>query len=406
MLRLAHNRQYRHAAHYNITHLRRQSFYSLPSAHVNILSEPPFSLSKTFDGVDEAIDSNAEISEAILEYGLKSMGIDPDDESWKGKATPNDIDKARSTVRQFYRDWSAEGLPERHASYSPLLSALATHLTHVAPSQRHRYRILVPGAGLGRLILDICAAGYTVEGNEISYHQLLASYYILNCTRSEGQHRLYPWALSFSNHTSRSNQLQSFLVPDVHPAAELEASPADVQSELHYSERMSMTAGDFCSVYRQAEYSDSFHAVVTCFFIDTAPNLISYIETIKHCLRPGGVWINLGPLLWHFESGPTPAEREKQQQQNASKQHLHPNGCHSHVHVNEQHAVKQRNDGIGEPGSFELSNDEVIALVDRFGFDVLEQKQAPAGATGYIQDPANMLQNVYRPVFWVARKQQ
>jgi len=46
-------RQYRQAAHYNITHLRRQSFYSLPTAHMDILCEPPFSIPQTFDAVDE-----------------------------------------------------------------------------------------------------------------------------------------------------------------------------------------------------------------------------------------------------------------------------------------------------------------------------------------------------------------
>ena len=42
-------------------------------------------------------------------------------------------------------------------------------------------------------------------------------------------------------------------------------------------------------------------AVLTCFFIDTAQNIVSYIETIARLLREGGVWINLGPLLFHFE---------------------------------------------------------------------------------------------------------
>lgn len=42
-------------------------------------------------------------------------------------------------------------------------------------------------------------------------------------------------------------------------------------------------------------------AVLTCFFIDTAQNIVTYIETIATLLREGGVWINLGPLLYHFE---------------------------------------------------------------------------------------------------------
>lgn len=364
--------------------------------------EPPISLPRTLDAIDEAIDCNAELAEAILEVGLKSFGIEPDDLSWKGKTTPNDMEKARSTIRQFYRDWSAEGLPERHVSHSPILSALSTYLPDVPLSQRHKYQILIPGAGLGRLVFDVCAAGYRAEGNEISYHQLLASNYILNCTESAGQYKIYPWALSFANHLSRSNQLQSIAVPDIHPATELLEDSAGVQSEVDFSQRMSMSAGDFCELYQQTNYAGRFDAVATCFFIDTAPNVINYIETIKHCLKSGGIWINLGPLLWHFESSPTPAERDKQQQRNAGE-HRASDG-HLPAQANGEHSAKKPFGGIGEPGSFELSNDEVIALIQQFDFEILEQKQALP--TGYIQDPVNMLQNVYRPAFWVVRKRE
>lgn len=338
---------------------------------------------KTLDAVDEAIDQNAQIAEAILDVALSTFKFDPQDSSWKGKATPSDLDKARSTIRQLYRDWSAEGLPERHASYSPILKALEDYFPS-PPTQRHRFSVLVPGAGLGRLVFEICAAGYAAEGNEISYHQLFASNYILNCTDRARQHRLYPWALNFSNHHCRANQLQHVQIPDIHPGATLEAVTKDF--EVPYSERMSMSSGDFCVLYRQHEYKDTFDAVATCFFIDTAPNVISYIETIHHCLKPGGIWVNIGPLLWHFESAPTPAERDKQRGRYATKSSI------------------DQNQGIGEPGSFELSNDEVVALIARYGFELLEQKEVPAGATGYIQDPRSMLQNVYRPSFWVARK--
>jgi len=382
------HRQYRHAAHYNVTHLRRRAFYSLPSAHMELLSEPPFALPATFDAVDEAIDSNADLADAILATGLPSFGIEADDKSWYGYATPNDMEKARSTLRLFFRDWSAEGLRERNSSFIPILSALENHLPNLPPEHRHQWKILVPGAGLGRLVFDLCAIGYVVEGNEISYHQLLASNYILNCTSVAGQHRLFPWAMSFSNHLSRADQLQSVAVPDIHPANKLEADSLTVQSGLHYSDRMSMTAGDFCELYRRPDYMCHFDVVVTCFFIDTAPNVINYIETIKHCLKSNGLWINIGPLLWHFESAPIPAERKTQ----AHRSHDTPA---SHL---------SSSAGIGEPGSFELSNDELMALLERFDFEILEQKQAPAETTGYVQNPASMLQNVYNPSFWVARK--
>ena len=30
--------------------------------------------------------------------------------------------------------------------------------------------------------------------------------------------------------------------------------------------------------------------------------MIDYINIIKHVLKPGGQFINFGPLLWHWES--------------------------------------------------------------------------------------------------------
>jgi len=73
------------------------------------LAGPPFSLLETLNAVDDCIDKNSELALAILRTGLQSFGVSGglDDKSandWQGKATPNDLDKARSTLRQFYRD--------------------------------------------------------------------------------------------------------------------------------------------------------------------------------------------------------------------------------------------------------------------------------------------------------------
>ncbi|KAJ9667136.1 hypothetical protein H2201_002656 [Coniosporium apollinis] len=397
---------YRRAAHYNVTHLRRQSFYALPSAHWTLLAEPPFSLLDSLSAVDDAIDANADIAEAILRVGAESFadesaevhteapnrnsedanhhGRDP---PWKGKTTKMDLDKARSTIRQLYRDWSAEGKAERAACYDPVLEALRAEFSHIPDPDKGELHVLVPGAGLGRLVMGICCVGFSVEGNEISYHQLMASNMILNdITRAE-QYPLYPWALSSSNHVSRADQLQGVMIPDVHPAAALEE--ASIGKRMHASERMSMSAGDFCVVYKNAENSGVYNAVTTVFFIDTAPNLIAYIETIRNCLKTGGIWINLGPLLWHFENNP-PGSND--------------NEATGGAHQNGQANGRAQDQGIAEPGSMELTDDEVVALVERFGFKI-EKHEVGKIATGYIQDPRSMLMNIYRPSFWVARKQ-
>lgn len=45
-------------------------------------------------------------------------------------------------------------------------------------------------------------------------------------------------------------------------------------------------------------HTGKYDIIVTLFFIDTARSLVSYLETIHRLLRPGGRWINLGPLLY------------------------------------------------------------------------------------------------------------
>lgn len=40
--------------------------------------------------------------------------------------------------------------------------------------------------------------------------------------------------------------------------------------------------------------ADTWDCVATCFFIDTAHNVIDYIDTIWKILKPGGIWINVG----------------------------------------------------------------------------------------------------------------
>lgn len=41
-------------------------------------------------------------------------------------------------------------------------------------------------------------------------------------------------------------------------------------------------------------YADTWDCIATCFFIDTAHNVIDYIDTIWKILKPGGIWINVG----------------------------------------------------------------------------------------------------------------
>ncbi|KAF2011167.1 methyltransferas-like protein [Aaosphaeria arxii CBS 175.79] len=403
-------RSYRRLAHFNGTHVRRQAFYSLPSSHWTLLSQPPFSILDNFNKLDDLISSNAALAEAIFCAGFKGFIAPSLDAEWVativdekhahdelkvyetvldaldgGKATPTDLEKARSCIHQFYREWSAEGAVERDKCFTPILDTLNAEWTSRSSSgaTKSDFHVLVPGAGLGRLVFDICCAGFSAQGNEISYHELMASSLVLNGTERARQFTIAPFALNGSNHLSRDDQFRTFGVPDVHPATALSGPIAAGEGSVEEPGEMSMVTGDFCVLYsdKNGEFAGMFDAVATVFFIDTAPNVIRYIETVRNCLKAGGLWINLGPLLWHH----------------ASRSH------HSGEDKDKLEKEGGKDQGIADPGSVELTNEEVIALVEHLGFRI--EKHKPRGLeTGYISNERSMLRSIYTPSFWVARK--
>ncbi|KAI5296057.1 hypothetical protein KEM52_005870 [Ascosphaera acerosa] len=381
-------RQYRRTAHRNTTHSRRQAFYALPQAHWQALAAPPISFLDTLEQVDDAIDANADVAELILATGLAAFDLpanpaaDCGQLNWHDKATASDLQKAHSTVRQFYRDWSAEGASERAACYGPVLDDLRAEWGATPPEGT---RVLVPGAGLGRLVFELCLAGYDTEGNELSYHQLLASSWVLNHTVGPAAHAVFPFATQFSNLKAREHQLRRVMIPDVHPATEMGRQMATGDRQVG---SMSMSAADFLVLYSGPTYSEAYDAVTTVFFIDTAPNIIRYIATIHGCLKPGGLWINVGPLLWH-----TRDDRADEGAVDVTTQ------------TESVSCADRRAGGIDEPGQVELTETEVLHLVSTMGFTI-EMRDAVVRESGYIQNPDAMLQNTYRSSHWIARKQR
>lgn len=58
--------------------------------------------------------------------------------------------------------------------------------------------------------------------------------------------------------------------------------------------------------------------------------------------------------------------------------------------------------GIADPGGVELSDIEVVALIEKMGFTI--EKLIDGVPTPYIQSRTSMIQNIYRSSHWVARK--
>jgi len=156
----------------------------------------------------------------------------------------------------------------------------------------------------------------------------------------------------WSHHATTADLKRPITFPDV---------PVNASSVL-------LVEGDFTTVFQDQASAGQYDAIVTLFFIDTARNLISYLETIHRLLKPNrGTWINLGPLLY------------------------------------------------GSAPFVQLSLDEIVDVCERMGFEFLETDSACGEVTlegrkvrgrevPYGFNERGLTKNAYQAQFWVARR--
>lgn len=299
----------------------------------------------------------------------------------------------RSTIRQLWRDWSIEAREERNICYDPILTSIRAQVCQLDTQERASFRILVPGAGLCRLAYEITKISHgPVIANELSYHQILATHWVLNQSSAQ-PFEVCPWATQFSNHVKSSDQFRSYSIPELGSIThnfESEAilEPYDVHGNDHVALRcgdLFVTPDDFRD-YASPEHKDTFNCVVTAFFLDTAPNVLDYITTIQNILVSGGTWLNVGPLLWNcFENGPG-GRREGDGDDDEAAQL--------------RQISDRRISGIAAEtktfdGKVEMAWDEILELIKLVGFTI-EENVENLGNAGYILDCQSMLLPMYQ----------
>ena len=63
---------------------------------------------------------------------------------------------------------------------------------------------------------------------------------------------------------------------------------------------MRMVGGELGDIVTDADQLATWTALLTCFFLDACPSVVGACEHARALLRPGGIWLNLGPLLYHW----------------------------------------------------------------------------------------------------------
>lgn len=193
-------------------------------------------------------------------------------------------------------DWSSAGASERSKIYVPIVNAVDEAFEEAKKAlrslKRDSFRVLVPGAGSGRLAWELVSKGYCVEGCEESFIELLIGNFIMNNTTatlnnennindSITKFKLYPYVHEHRNMRCKDSVTRSVEVPDV--------NPKDVPSSADFT----MRAGRFIDAY---DGQDNVWDVVASFrAFDVGENALDHTRRVAQILKPGGIWVVVGP---------------------------------------------------------------------------------------------------------------
>ncbi|KAF0316965.1 hypothetical protein GQ607_015762 [Colletotrichum asianum] len=292
---------------------RKHARYSKQSSAQKALSNK-LGYPAHFEKARQGIDVNAQFTEQVAQIARAHYPIDP-------QAALEDHEDAEFGL----------GKKERQAVFPPVLAGLEQHFGENGNGKK----VLVPGSGMGRLASDIADLGYDVTANELDYGSILAYHLLTNHTSSLHQHTLHPFVTKWTHQANPSSRCSAVTVPDHWP-----------------NKTVKLVEGDFLETFPEKK---QFDAVVTLFFIDISNNVIDFLSNIHRLLKPGGVWVNLGPLKW---------------------------GTHT---------------------ALQLSAEEVLQLADLLGFDTDHASRKSIDSL-YADQPDTLLKFTYVTQFWTAKK--
>jgi carnosine N-methyltransferase len=190
------------------------------------------------------------------------------------------------------RDWTEEREEERINNYNDIINDVIKHLPNENKEKnKERYKILIPGSALNRIGYELAKKGYDVEGNDYLYLNGIFSDFIFNRSK-KNMNCLQPFIYTFRNFWNEDDAFKKFSFPNI---------DIDLKDKEKCG-KMKMVIGDFISTYENTK--DFYDCVITCYFMDTAENIIQYVDIIYNVLKKGGIWINFGPLSYHYSLFP------------------------------------------------------------------------------------------------------
>ena len=202
-------------------------------------------------------------------------------------------DSLENILLHLHRDWSNDDCITTHLS---LLISKVDNALQMLDKSKTDIKVLIPGAGLGRIGIELSSLGYYVEMNECSPTMITSINNIINeLLIHDNEYSYYPYLHATLNDAwdySIRNEPIHFPPFNID---RLKTWAKEGQNLLH------LQYGDFVTNYKIHERKNYFDIIVTSYFIDTG-NILDYLDVMKYILKPNGIWINYGPLHYHSAS--------------------------------------------------------------------------------------------------------
>ncbi|CAD5111214.1 DgyrCDS546 [Dimorphilus gyrociliatus] len=199
-----------------------------------------------------------------------------------------DFSRYNYVLKLIARDWSENYRFEREEWFNPIINELSEAFDR---NDRENVKVLCIGDELLRLALEISRKGFLVEGvmEDILKISVISQ---MNKLTDKNVFCIYPFINDWNNLLTDFGQIKPIRFPDT----TFETEGSTIVDDDYLKDEPSVIAARFLADYAPTVSQEKVDAATTCGYFNLSKNVPLLISTIHHILKPGGVWINNGPL--------------------------------------------------------------------------------------------------------------
>lgn len=280
------------------------------------------------------------VSNSIANYNVQDFELKLVEQQTKSNNS-NNYFRVVESLCHFARDWPL--IPSDEVT--PLLEYIKSQSKEL---NNENTIAIVPGSGLGKVSHTLSEMKFSsVHAIEFSWLMVLMNEFLYSNTETSEKLKIYPYLHTYSNHLNIDDQIR----------------PVEIQHSLKKPDSLNIHKADFTKFNITKHLKENEKPqnllLVTCFFLDTAENLIEYIQSINEISSKftGEVkWINLGPLKY------------------------------------------------GTAAKIEISDSELKLLVQHMGWDITDEQDPKL--LGYLTDIKGLWQGYYNVTMWTATRKR